>query len=116
MNVLASDPNAPAEPSGGTPLAAIPVLANSTAFEVFVGATQVGAFSVGDIIAVDADYQQQTGYVGSGISAAYVPPAADVNNAPPYLRPVTFPLGRVVQLPATSLVLAQALPGASPPT
>ena len=116
MNVLASDPNAPAEPSGGTPLAAVPVLANSTAFEVFVGASQVSSFSIGDIIAVDADYQQQTGYVGSGISAAYVNNSADVNNDPNYIRRVTFNLGRVAQLTATSLVLAQALLGGSPPT
>jgi hypothetical protein len=116
MNVLASDPNAVAEPSGGTPLAAVPVLANSTAFEVFVGATLVSAFSVGDIIAVDADYQQQTGYVGSGISAAYVNDSADVNNDPNFIRRVTFNLGRVAQLTATSLVLAQPLLGGTPPT
>ena len=115
MNVLASDPNAPAEPSGGTPLAAVPVLANSTAFEVFVGASQVSSFSIGDIIAVDADYQQQTGYVGSGISAAYVNNSADVNDDVNYVRRVTFNLGRVAQLTATSLVLAQALLGGSPP-
>ena len=41
MNVLASDPNAPAQPSGGTPLAAVAVLPNSTSGEVIVGATRL---------------------------------------------------------------------------
>src|SRR6266700_6209241 len=57
MNVLASDPNAPAQPSGGTPLAAMAVLPNATAGEVIVGAGAVAGFSASDIIAVDADYQ-----------------------------------------------------------
>src|SRR5207244_4145564 len=57
MNVLALDPNAPAQPSGGTPLAAIAVLPSSTAFEIFFGAAAVSSFSVGDIVVVDAHYQ-----------------------------------------------------------
>jgi hypothetical protein len=65
-------------------------------------------------VAVDADYQQQTGYVGSGISAAYVNNAADVNHDPDYVRRVTFNVGRVAQLTATSLLLAQSLPGGVP--
>jgi hypothetical protein len=115
MNVLASDPNAVAQPSGGTPLAAVAVLPSSTSGEVIVGAGSVSAFSVGDIIAVDADYQQQTGYVGSGISAAYVNNSSDVNHDANYIRRVTFNLGRVAQLTATSLLLAQPLPGGPPP-
>lgn len=115
MNVLASDPSAAAQPSGGTPLAAIPVLAGSTASEVIVGASSVSAFLPGDIIAVDADYQQQTGFVGSGISAAYVNNSADVNHDVNYIRRVTFNLGRVEQLTAVSLLLAQPLLGGAPP-
>jgi hypothetical protein len=114
MNVLASDPNADAQPSGGTPLVAIAVLPGSTAGEVFVGAGSINLFSVGDIIAVDADYQQQTGYVGSGISAAFVNNPADVNRDPNYVRRVTFNLGRVAQLTAASLLLAQPLLGGAP--
>ena len=114
MNVLASVSNAAAQPSGGTPVAAIAVLPNSTPGEVIVGASSVSAFSVGDIIAVDADYQQQTGYVGSGISAAYVNNSADVNHDANYIRRVTFNLGRVSQLTATSLLLAQPLLGGAP--
>jgi hypothetical protein len=114
MNVLASDPNATAQPSGGTPLPAVAVLPSSTATEIVVGTGSVSAFSVGDIIAVDADYQQQTGYVGAGISAAYVNSATDVNQDANYIRRVTFNIGRVAQITATSLLLAQPLLGGAP--
>lgn len=116
MNVLASDPNAAAQPSGGAPLSAVAVLPGSSAGEVIVGAGPVASFSVGNVIAVDADYQQQTGYVGSGISAAYVNNPADVNQDGNYIRRVTFNLGRVAQLTATSLLLAQPLLGGAPPS
>jgi hypothetical protein len=115
MNVLASDPNANAQPSGGTPLAAVAVLPGSTASEIVLGAGAVNTFSVGDIVAVDADYQEQTGYVGTGIAAAYVNAPADVNNDANYIRRVTFNLGRVAQQTATSLLLTQPLLGGAPP-
>ncbi|HEX3740295.1 MAG TPA: hypothetical protein VHV29_11270 [Terriglobales bacterium] len=116
MNVLASDPSSPTQPSGGSPLAATAVLPGSSAGEVIVGAGPAALFSVDDIIAVDADYQQQTGYVGSGISAAYVNNPPDVNQDVNYIRRVTFNLGRVAQLNATSLLLAQPLLGGTPVT
>ena len=114
MNILASDPNATAQPAGGTPLPSTAVLAGSTASEVVVGAGSVAAFAAGEIIAVDADYQQQTGYVGSGIPGAYVNNPADVNRDANYIRRVTFNVGRVAQLTATSLLLAQPLLGGAP--
>lgn len=115
MNVLASDPNANAQPSGGTPIAAVAVLPGSTASEIVLGVGAVGAFSVGDIVAVDLDYQQQIGYVGTGISAAYVSNPTAVNRDPNYIRRVTFNLGRVAQTTVTSLILAQPLLGGTPP-
>jgi len=114
LNVLASDPNATAQPSGGTPLSAVAVLPGSSSREVIVGAGAVASFSPGDMIAVDAGYQQQTGYVGAGIAAAYVADPAAVNRDPDYVRRVTFNLGRVEQLTATSLLLAQPLLGGAP--
>lgn len=114
MNVLAADPNATALPSGGAPLPPIAVMPGSSAGEVIVGAGVVGTFAAGDLVAVDADYQQQTGYVGSGIAAAYVADPAAVNRDPDYVRRVTFNVGRVAQLSATSLLLAQPLLGGSP--
>jgi len=114
MNVLASDPNANAQPSGGTPVAGVALLAGSSAGEIVVGAGAVDGFVVGDLIAVDADYQQQTGYVGTGIAAAYVSNPADVNQDANYIRRVTFNVGRVAEKTATSLVLAQPLLGGAP--
>jgi hypothetical protein len=114
MNVLAPDPNAGAQPSGGTPLPAVTVLSGSTSGEVIIGAGSIANFSVGDIVAVDADYLLQTGYIGAGISGAYVNNAADVNQDANYVRRVTFNLGRVTQLTAVSLLLAQPLLGGAP--
>ena len=114
MNVLAPDPNAAAVPSGGAPLPAVAVMPGSSASEVIVGAGVVGAFAPSDIVAVDADYQQQTGYVGSGISAAYRADPAAVNRDPDYVRRVTFNVARVAQLSATSLLLAQPLLAGAP--
>lgn len=114
MNVLASDPSANAQPSGGTPVGATAVLPGSSATEIVVGAGAVSGFNDGDLLAVDADYQQQTGYVGTGIAAAYVNDPADVNRDPNYVRRVTFNLGRVAEKTATSLLLAQPLPGGAP--
>ena len=116
MNVLASDPNANAQPSGGTPLPAVAVLPGSTASEIVLGVGAVNAFSVGNIVAVDLDYQQQTGYVGTGISAAYVTDPAHVNHDANYVRRVTFNVGRIAQETVTSLLLAQPLLGGAPPT
>ena len=114
MNVLASDPDSAAQASGGMALPAVAVLPASSANEVIVGAGSASAFSPGDIVAVDADYQQQTGYIGSGISAAYVSDPVSVNRDVNYVRRVTFNVGRVAQLTATSLLLAQPLLGGAP--
>jgi len=114
MNVLSAIPNADPRPSGGTAAAGVGVLAGSTASEVIFGAGAVDAFEVGDLIAVDADYQQQTGYVGSGIAGAYVRAATDVNQDANYVRRVTFNVGRVAQKTATSVLLAQPLLGGNP--
>src|SRR5579883_1105854 len=68
MNVLAPDPDAAGRASGGVPLPAVAVLAGSSASEIVLGAGTVDAFAVGDLVAVDADYAQQTGWVGTGIA------------------------------------------------
>lgn len=116
MNVLATGPGATPAPSGGTPIAAVAVLPGSTSTQIVVGAGAVGGFTVGNLVAVDLDYQQQIGYVGSGISAAYVSSSAAVNNDPNYVRRVTFNVGRVVQVTATSLILSQPLLAGAPAT
>jgi hypothetical protein len=109
MNVLATNPSAAPAPSGGTPIAGAAVLAGSTASQIVFGAGAVNAFAPGNLIAVDVDYQQQIGYVGSGIAAAYVSNPAAVNRDLNYVRRVTFNVGRVVEVTATSVILAQPL-------
>ena len=55
------------------------------------------------MIAVDADYTGQTGYLGSPISGAYVRQSlTDVD----YIRRVTFNVGLVLGVSSASLILA----------
>jgi hypothetical protein len=109
MNVLAADVNADAMPSGGSPQSAVAVLPGSTAQEIICGAGAVEAFSVGDPLAVDLDYQQQTGYVGAGVAGAYVKNPVDVLRDRHYVRRITFNVGRVAVKTVTSVILAQPL-------
>lgn len=114
MNVLQTDADASARPSGGIPVAAVAVLDGSSAGEIVLGAGAVDDFAIGDILAVDLDYGQQTGWVGSGIAAAYVKDPADVQRDRDYVRRVTYNVGRVAAKTATSLLLAQPLLGGTP--
>jgi hypothetical protein len=111
MNVLATDPSASRAGSGGIPLSSVPVLPGSTATELVLGVGVVAGFHTGDLVACDVDYTQQTGYVGTGIAAAYVKNPADVRGDANYIRRITFNVGRVAGVTATSLLLTQALPG-----
>jgi hypothetical protein len=54
--------------------------------------------------------------VGSGFAGAYVSASADVNHDINYVRRVSFNVGRVAQLTATSLLLAQPLLAGAPQT
>lgn len=115
MNVLAPVAgNASPAPSGGTAASAVAVLPGSTASELIIGSGVGSVFSRGCLIAVDLDYQQQVGYVGSGIAAAYVSSAAAVKHDPDYVRRVTFNVGRVAEVTATSVILSQPLLGGAP--
>jgi hypothetical protein len=116
MNVLATSPSATPAPSGGTPIPGAAVLAGSTASELVIGEGVATAFAVANLVAVDVDYQQQVGYVGSGISAAYVSDPAAVNRDLNYVRRVTFNVGRVVEITSTSVILAQPLLAGTPAT
>jgi hypothetical protein len=109
MNVLAGVANSTPVPSGGTPAPAVAVLPGSTASQLVVGSGAAGGFAAGNLVAVDVDYQQQTGYVGSGISGAYVSNPAAVNQDANYVRRVTFNVGQVEAVTTTALLLAQPL-------
>lgn len=115
MNALAVGGAPAPQPSGGTPAAAVALQSGSTATELVLGAA-VSSFAAGDLVAVDLDYQGAIGYVGSGLAAAYVKNPADVQNDANYIRRVTFNVGRIASLTASSAVLAQPLLGGAPPS
>ena len=79
-----------------------------------VGSGRHRGFQVGDLVACDVDYAQQVGYVGTGISGAYVQNPENVQQDVNYVRRVTFNVGRVALVTATSLLLTQPLPGGVP--
>lgn len=114
MNLLAETSGAVPCASGGAAAAKVLLQAGSTASELVVGATAVAQFAVGNIVAVDIDYSGQIGFVGSGIAAAYVKSATNVNSDPDYIRRVTFNVARIVAKTATTLQLDQPLIGGAP--
>ncbi len=100
MNLLTAAAGAAAGGSGGAGVAAVALQSGSTASVLQVGAAAAAAFAVGDLVAVDVDYVAQTGFVGSGVSGAYVQSVlADVD----YVRRVTLNVGRI-----TSVVISGA--------
>jgi hypothetical protein len=95
MNLLKVALGVTAEGSGGTGISAVVLQPGSTASVVQVGVTAASAFAVGELIAVDVDYIAQTGFVGSGVSGAYVQTAlTDVD----YMRRVTLNVGRITAI------------------
>src|SRR5438067_2412814 len=85
MNLLA--PDLDADPTGQLPLAPVPLLAGSSATQLVIGAGALINFPVGSLVAVDVNYANQLGYVGSGIPGAYVASAAAVHFDQHYSSP-----------------------------
>ncbi len=115
MNLLETAAGSAANGSGGVAGAPVPVGAGSTATTLHVGAA-AAQFAVGALVAVDEDYVAQTGFVGSGVSAAYVSSPAAVNNDVNYIRRVTLNVGRVVAIAGGVLQLGAPLPAGAPPS
>jgi hypothetical protein len=110
MNLLATTAGAAANGSGGVAGAAVPLQGtDSTATTLDVGVTAAAEFNVGDLVAVDVNYTGQLGYVGSGVSAAYVASSAAVGGDVNYIRRVTLNVGRVVNIAAGLLTLGAPL-------
>jgi hypothetical protein len=81
--------------------------ANSTA--TFLSTPNgAGTIQAGDMIAVDADYSGQTGYVGAGASAAYLATAISSGDLH-WIRRMTLNVGRVTAVTASGLQLAEPL-------
>jgi hypothetical protein len=116
MNLLQTANGAAANGSGGVAAKAVQLLAGSTATSLNVGATTATQFQVGELVAVDEDYVTQTGFVGSGVSAAYVSSPASVANDINYIRRVTLNVGRVVAIANGALQLGAALLAGAPPS
>lgn len=118
MNLLATNAGAVANGSGGTAAAPFALVTNSgslsTATTLNLGATAAATFNPGDLVAVDLDYAGTTGYVGSGVSAAYVQSAASVGNDVNYIRRVTLNVGLVTTVSNGVLTLAQPLLAGAP--
>jgi hypothetical protein len=114
MNVLAPASGATAAADGARAATAVTAQSGSTATFVALASADAAKFSAGSIIALDADYTGQTGYVGSPVSGAYVRAAlTDVD----YIRRVTFNVALVSAVTTTGttgLTLAAALPGGAP--
>lgn len=79
-----------------------------------MAASDAAQFTAGSLVAVDMDYSGQTGFVGSGVSAAYVSSAADVNSDPDYIRRVSFNVARVQSVNSSGLTLSQPLIAGTP--
>jgi len=111
MNLLAPANGATALAAGAQAASAVNVQSGSTAITVLLAATDAANFAAGSIIALDADYVGQTGFVGAPISGACLrQPIADVD----YIRRVTFNVALVSAVSSTGLTLAQPLPAGAP--
>ncbi len=116
MNLLTTASGAVANGSGGSGAAAVPLQSGSTSTYLNLTTSQLAGFSVGQMVAVDVDYTGQTGYVGSGVSAAYVSSPAAVNSDVNYIRRVSFNVGRIASVTSTGLQMAQPLIAGVPTT
>jgi hypothetical protein len=114
-NLLLTAPGAAPNGSGGLAAAPVPLIGTaSTATALNIGATAAAAFSPGSLVAVDIDYTGQLGYIGAGISAAYISSAQSVNSDINYVRRVTLNAGVVAAVANGVLELASPLPAGAP--
>jgi hypothetical protein len=112
MNVLAAASGATASADGAQAISAVTPQSGSSATEIVLAASDAAKFQAGSIVAVDADYTGQTGYVGSPVAGAYVRQTiTDVD----YIRRVTFNVALVSAVNTSGLTLAEPLPGGAPP-
>jgi hypothetical protein len=117
-NLLTTAAGAAPNGSGGTAAAPVPLLTGtgpaSTATTLNVGAAAAAGFSAGNLVAVDVDYTGQLGYIGSGVSTAYVQSANAVGGDVNFVRRVTLNVGVVIAIGNGVLQLASGLPAGAP--
>jgi hypothetical protein len=106
MNLLKPASGAAAEGSGGTAIAAVALTPGSTATVLQMAPSDAASFSVGELVAVDVDYAGQTGFIGAGVSGAYVQTAlTDVD----YVRRVTLNVARITAIASGAVTLEAPL-------
>jgi hypothetical protein len=111
MNLLTPASGAASAADGAQAVPAVTTQSGSTPTSVVLAAVDAAKFAPGAIIALDADYTGQTGYVGAPVSGAYVrQPLTDVD----YIRRITYNVALVSQVTSTGLTLAGPLPGGAP--
>ena len=111
MNLLVAASGASSAADGAQAAAAVTAQSGSTATTILLAGADAAKFTAGSMIALDADYTGQTGFVGAPISGAYVRQAlTDVD----YMRRVTFNVALVSQVTPSGLTLAEPLPGGAP--
>ena len=112
MNLLAPAVGSVACAEGAPAAAAVSVQSGSSANTLTLASADAAQFAAGQLIAVDLDYNGQTGYLGSPITGAFLrQPLAD----PDYLRRVTFNVARLAKVKDGTLTLAESLPCGAPP-
>lgn len=105
MNLLKAQTGAASAGSGGVAIPAVALQSGSTASVLQLG-TAATNFSIAETIAVDIDYTGQLGFVGSGVSGAYVKSAlTDVD----YVRRVSLNVARISAIANGALTLEQPL-------
>jgi hypothetical protein len=110
MNLLRAASGAAASGSGGTAVAATVLQPGSTASVLQLG-TAASGFSVGETVAVDVDYAGATGFVGSGVSGAYLRTAVtDVD----YVRRVTLNVAQIAAISGGVVTLEAPLIAGTP--
>ncbi len=114
MNLLQAQAGAAPSGSGGAGVAARPLASGSTATQLNMAAADAALFAAGQMVVVDVDYTGQTGFAGSGVSAAYVKSAAAVQSDVNYVRRVSFNVGRVLAVNSAGLELAEPLLAGAP--
>ncbi|MGA2571231.1 MAG: hypothetical protein ABSF23_11990 [Terracidiphilus sp.] len=111
MNLLTPASETTLAADGAQAAPAVTPQSGSTSTSILLAQADAAKFAVGAIIAVDADYTGQTGFVGAPVAGAYVRQAlTDVD----YIRRITFNVALVSQVTTTGLTLAEPLPGGAP--
>jgi hypothetical protein len=114
MNLLLPASGAAANASGSKGAPATNLVPGSTPTFVAMAASDAAGFAAGSLVTVDLDYTGQIGFVGSGVSAAYVSGPGAVNNDPDYVRRVSFNVARIASNLSNGLQLAQPLLAGTP--